>query len=267
VTCAQEFEGAFFRMNRRVAKLNGEGIGRFRCLIFLIFCINLSGCAGTWVSGRPIYPGSWPAIDTGGKCTDLSGRYRAVSDEAAPLVYDRGDHPREMFFFVTYGKPQPVPLLGRRILPWHLAGAFNGRDQEEWNALTMYAATLEAAAYHSDPKDEGWVEVQEAADRRIDIRVGLRGKTFLNFELRNESQGLWNYKSHVYECKEGGISVVGGFPPPPQENPTGQKGAIGAKFTFFRATDGSLVALEEAYTGVAQGNMVFNKWWRWRPVE
>jgi len=78
---------------------------------------------------------------------------------------------------------------------------------------------------------------------------------------------LWNYKSHVYECEKDGIAVVSSFPPPPEEKPTQQKGAIGAKFTFFRATDGSFIALEEAYTDVAQGNMVFSKWWRWRRIE
>ncbi|MBN2568662.1 MAG: hypothetical protein JXB42_04435 [Deltaproteobacteria bacterium] len=255
-------------MNRRLAKMKGEGAGCFLCLLFLILSINLFGCAGAWVSGRPIYPRSWPAIDAGRECPNLSGRYRAMSDEAAPLVYEPGDHPQEMFFFINLGKPVPVPPLGRRVLPWHLAGAFDGRDQEKWNALTMYAATLEAAVHDSDTKDEvGWVEIQEVANGAIDVRAGLHGKTFLNFVLRNVSQSLWTYKSHVYECEDGGIAIIGNFPPPSQENPTGEKDSIGAKFTFFRATDGSLVALEEAYTGVIQGNMLFNKWWRWRPIE
>ncbi|MEI8355823.1 MAG: hypothetical protein WCG31_07020, partial [Deltaproteobacteria bacterium] len=119
-----------------------------------------------------------------------------------------------------------------------------------------------------DPNGEaGWIEVQPVADIAIDVRAGLHDKTFLHFVVRNEAQSLWTYKSHVYECEKGGIAIVGSFPPPPEENPTGQKGAIGAKFTFFRATDRSLVALEEAYTGVAQGNMVFNKWWRWQRIE
>ena len=191
-----------------------------------------------------------------------------MSDEAAPLVYALGDQPREMVFFITFGNPVPVPRLGRRVLPWHLAGAFDGRDQEDWNALNMYTDTLEAETRHSDPNGEaGWIEVQPVADIAIDVRAGLHDKTFLHFVVRNEAQSLWTYKSHVYECEKGGIAIVGSFPPPPEENPTGQKGAIGAKFTFFRATDRSLVALEEAYTGVAQGNMVFNKWWRWQRIE
>ena len=133
-------------------EVKGRSASRFFYLVFLILATCLSGCAGTWVSGRPIYPDSWPAMVTEPGCPDISGKYRALSDEAAPLVYPPGRHPREMFFFVTYGKPEPVPLLGRRILPWHLAGAFKGRDQEVWHALTQYAATIEAEANNSDPK-------------------------------------------------------------------------------------------------------------------
>jgi hypothetical protein len=248
--------------------MKNKGARCLFCLVCLILSINLSGCTGTWTSGRPIYPGGWPALDTGRECPNLSGKYRAVSDEAAPLVYAPGDHPREMFFFVTFGKPVPVPPLGRRVLPWHLAGAFDGRDQEEWNALTMYMTTLETEVHHSNQKNEvGWVEIREVADKAIDVRAGLYDRAFLNFVLRKEAQSLWTYRSHVFECTKGGIAIIGSFPPPPEENPTGQKGAIGAKFTFFHATDGSLVALEEAYTGVAQGNMVFNKWWKWRRID
>jgi hypothetical protein len=263
------FEGVLVRnwaITFCAVKAKAEGAVCYLCLLFLI--LNLSGCAGTWVSGRPIYPGSWPALDTERECPNLSGRYRAVSDEAAPLVYTAGDHPREMFLFVTYGKLLPVPPLGRRVLPWHLAGAFDSRDQKEWNALTTYADTLKAEAIHSNPKEMGgWVELQEVAESAIEVRAGLHDRTLLNFVLRKKGQGLWTTKSHVYDCKAGGQAVIGSFPPPPEENPTSQKGSIGAKFTFFRATDGSLVALEEAYTGVAQGNMVFKKWWRWRRIE
>lgn len=226
------------------------------------------GCAGTWVSGRPIYPDSWPSLEIGRECPNLSGRYRAISDEAAPLIYKPGDHPREMFFFVTYGKPLSAPSLGRRVLPWTLAGVFHGKDQEDWNALTTYADRLEAENLHSGPNDEaGWVEIQEGKERTIEVRAGLDDRTLLKFTLRREDQGLWSYKSHVYECEDNGIAVVGNFPPPPAENPTDQNIAIGAKFTFFQAKDGSLVALEEAYSGVNQGNMAFNKWWRWRRIK
>jgi len=259
---------AFASMNRRKEGMKDEATGRFLGLAILILSTNLVGCAGTWTSGRPIYPSSWPALDIGRGCPDLSGKYLAVSDEAAPLAYEPGDHPRQMIFFVTFGEPVPLPPLGRRVLSWHLAGVFDRGDQEEWNALTMYATALEAAVRHAGSRREaGWVEVHEVADKIISVSAGLNGKTFLKLVLRNEAQGLWTNKSHVYQCEMGGIAIYGSFPPPPKENPTSQEVSIGAKFTFFRATDGSLVALEEAYTGVTQGNMVFKKWWRWRPIE
>lgn len=237
------------------------------CLALLILATGASGCAGTRVSGRPIYPDRWPVLDTGRGCPDLSGKYRALSDEAAPLVYPPGDHPRQSVFLIAYGNPEPVPPLGRRILPWHLAGAFSS-DQAMWSSLSRYAAAVEADA--TDPAldgEAGWVEVAALTDGAIEVRAGLHDRTLLNLALSKEAQGLWTIKSHVYDCSEGGLVIVGSFPPPPEENPTGQTNPIGAKFTFFRATDGSIVALEEAYTGVNQGNLVFNKWWRWRRIE
>ena len=192
-----------------------------------------------------------------------------MSDEPAPLLYPPGGHPREMFMFVSYGKPEPVPPLGRRILPWHLAGAFQNRDHDTWKALTHYAANIKADAADSDPTTEaGWVRVQELPDNLIEVRAGLHDQTLLSLVLRKEAQGLWKYRSHVYECKDGGLVVVNNFPPPAVENPAGRPSTvIGAVFTFYRTADGSLVALEEAYTGVSGGNMVFNKWWRWRRIE
>ncbi len=169
--------------------------------------------------------------------------------------------------FISYGQPEPVPRLGRRVLPWHLAGAFPTQDVEVWGSLTRYAASLDAEATAVDPQT-GWVRVLDLHDHRIELSAGLRDQTLLNLSLTQESQGLWTYKSHLYECKDGGLSVVAGFPPPSLENPTGAPtAAIGAWFTFYRATDGSLVALEEANTGVSGGNMVFNKWWRWQRIE
>jgi hypothetical protein len=255
---------------RRVKLTMGERC--IHCLAVLIFTVGLSGCGGVWVSSRPIYPESWPAIvaiDNGQKCPDLSGKYRAVSEESAPLVYPPGGHPREMFMFVSYGKPVPVPPLGRRILPWHLAGAFQNIDKDAWNALARYAADVEANTTHSDQKSESdWVRVQMLPGNLIEVSAGLHNQTLLNFTVRKEAQGLWANKSHVYECKNGGLLVVSSFPPPTVENPAGRPSAIiHAVFTFYRTADGSLLALEEAYTGVGGGNMVFKKWWIWRRIE
>lgn len=248
------------------------GDRRIYCLAVLIIAVGHFGCAGVWVSSRPVYPKSWPALvalDAGRTCPDLSGKYRALSDEPAPLVYPPGGHPRKMFMFVSYGKTEPVPPLGRRILPWHLAGAFQNGDHDAWNALTRYAANVEANATNSDSKGgAAWVRVQELPDNLIEVCAGLHDQTLLSFVLRKEAQGLWNYKSHVYKCKDGGLVVVGSFPPPTVENPGGKPSAsIGAVFTFSRTVDGSLVGLEEAYTGVTGGNMIFNKWWIWRRIE
>jgi len=173
-----------------------------------------------------------------------------------------------MSFFVTYGKPEPLPALGRRLLPWQLAGAFRETDRELWSALNDYASILDANAVCPDANTKaGWVRVDEMPNSTVKVRAGYDGRVLVNLTLRKEAQGLWTYKSGIYECKEGGLVVFGSFPPPQEENPTNQNLDVGAKFTFFRAVDGSLVALEEAYTGVNQGNMVFKKWWRWRRIE
>ena len=245
-----------------------------KCISFLfamIVAAVLSSCAGTWTSSRPIYPESWPALgslDTGRVCPDISGKYLAVSDEAGPLVYPPGGHPRDMFMFVTYGSPKPIPALGRRILPWHLAGEFDQKS-DVWAALSRYSALLDDYPANSNRKDNAvWVQVQELQGGLIEVRAGLHDQALLQLELRNEAQGIWTYRSHRYECEDGGLVVYGAFPPPLVENPYGRLSAIiGAIFTFYRTADGSLVALEQAYTGVGGGNMVFKKWWIWRRIE
>jgi hypothetical protein len=247
----------------------GTGATRIRCFAVLILAVGLARC-GIVVSSQPIYPNSWPAmatLDKGQTCPDISGTYLAVSNEAAPLVYPPGGHPREIFMFVPVGKPEPVPPLGRRILPWHLAGEFD-RKSDLWNTLGRYATTVEADVAYSDQKaDTGWVRVQKLPDGLVEIRTGFRDQTLLNLALKKEVQSRWTYKSHIYTCKHGGLVVVGGFSPPPVENPTGATHGVGARCTFFRAVDGSLVMPEKQYFGPPQGNMVFNKWWRWQPIE
>ena len=234
----------------------------------IILAVGLSGCAGVWVSSRPVYPESWPALEASRNCPDLTGTYRLVSDEAAPLVYPPGGHPREMVMFITYGDPEPVPALGRRVLAWHLAGAFEDADPEVWGPLAVDAPPLDSApAGPEDGPARGWVEIRGPEGDTLAVRAGRDGTPFLEMELREESPGLWTYKSHVYQCEGGGVAIIGSFPPPPVENPHGASAAIGAQFTFYRAVDGSLVALEAAHTGVRDGNMVFKKWWRWRRLE
>lgn len=242
--------------------------GPVRIMGVLIVAVGLPGCAGVWVSSRPVYPGSWPALETSQACPDLAGKYRLVSDEAAPLVYPPRGHPRQMIMFVSFGEPEPVPTLGRRVLAWHLAGAFQDRDVELWSALATNAPPQGSDPAAADEGETaGWVQIGGVAGEALEVRAGRNGDAFIEVALSKESQGLWTYKSHVYQCEEGGVAIVGSFPPPPVENPYGSSAAIGAQFTFYRAVDGSLVALEEAHTGVGGGNMLFKKWWRWRRLE
>jgi len=243
--------------------------GPVRFVSVLIVAVVLPGCAGVWVSSRPAYPDSWPALETSQACPDLAGTYRLVSDEAAPLVYPPGGHPRQMIMFVSFGEPEPVPTLGRRVLAWHLAGVFQDRDGELWSALAAQAPPLDSDPAGTDEgATPGWVEIRSAAGDVLEVRAGRSDETFMEVKLRRESQGFWTAKSHVYQCEAGGLAIIGSFPPPPVENPHGYpSAAIGAEFTFYPAADGSLVALEEAYTGVTGGNMVFKKWWRWRRLE
>jgi hypothetical protein len=232
---------------------------RLLCLSLVVG--SLAGCAGTWSSGRPLYPDDWPALRASAECPDLSGTYRAISDAAAPLRYRPGEHPREHFFLVTYGEPEPLPPLGRRILTWHLAGAFGG---DVWNALERYDARLDTA--HPDA-DTGWVRVATMADGTVAIRAGRGDASLLELTLRKEAHGAGPYKSGVYQCEDGALVVTGAFPPPAVENPTGQRLAAGAKFRFYRAADGSLIAIENKYADVNEGNLAFQKWWRWRRIE
>jgi hypothetical protein len=222
--------------------------------------LGISGCAVS--SSRPVYPDDWPALESsaaGRDCPNLSGTYRAVSEEAAPLVYPRGRAPQDKFF-IPLGPPHPVPPLGLRLLPWHLAGQFD-EESATWLSLENYAALADRVS------DAGWVRVREQPDGSIAISAGLDDETLLRVALTRESQGIWTYKPQVYKCNDGGLVVYGAFPPPPVENPRGQPFAVGAICTFYPAADGSLVMLEEAYTGVDQGTMSFSKWWRWLPVE
>jgi len=246
-----------------------RGMRHIRYLVILILTVGLSGCY--FGSSRPIYPASWPslsALDAGRTCPDLSGTYRAVSDEAASLVYPPGHAPQTKILFVPIEKLEPSPPLGLRILPWHLAGSLGEEKSDLWNALIHYSALLDIYTANFDHKDDaGWVRVQELPDALIEVDAGLHDQMLLHFALKKEAQGFWHYRSHIYECKNGGLVVFSGFIPPRIENPTGATNGVGARCTFFRAVDGSLVMLEAPYTGVQQGTMSYQKWWRWRRIE
>jgi len=236
----------------------------YRCLTITAAAFAISGCiAGTMASSRPVYPADWPALaspSSGRVCPDLTGTYRAVSDEAAPLVYRPGGGPHEMFMFIPVGPDEPAPPLGTRLLPWHLAGEFD-EGSATWSSLMDYAAQPDLG------DGAGWVRIHEQPDGALLVVVGLDDETILQMTLSRRRQGLLTYKPRRYKCGGGGVVIYGAFPPPPEENPTGATHGVGARCTFYRATDGSLVMLEDAYTGVHQGTMLFEKWWRWRLVE
>ena len=217
--------------------------GRIVCAAVLVLAVSLSSCAGTLGSARPLYPDAWPALvvpDADRACPDLSGKYRAVSEEAGPLIYPPGGNPREMFMFVKYGHAPAAPRLGRRILPWHLAGAFASSDPEAWSALTAFSAALGADAAPANTENQaGWVQVQQQQpDGVISVRAGLAEQTLVSVVLSKEAQGPWEYKSHTYDCKDHGLKVVGSFLAPAVENVGGGTGHAGAAFTFFRTVDG-----------------------------
>ena len=246
-----------------------------RYLAVLIFAVSASGC-GT-LGDRPVYPESWPPLaelDTGSACPDISGKYRAVSDEPGPLIYPPGRHPREHMFFIpdwVTKPPPPRPPRGRRILPWVLSGTFQEKSPEDWSALTHYAAALEADSADSLPEDEsGWAQVSQLPDGVIEIRAGLHDQTLLKLVIRKEEEPLFTSKSHVYQCHGGLLSTRGSFPPPSVENPYHSTSNVISWFTFYRAVDGSLVMTELQFSGPLRepvNSPHKEEWWHWRRIE
>jgi hypothetical protein len=248
----------------------------------VVGAMGLCGCAGTVKSGRPIYPEDWPAIAEvapGAKCPDLSGTFEALSDEAPPLVY-AGQSPRKTILLVPYGGPVPMPMLGRRVLTWHLAGMraelrgssikagiSYGEYQAQWGALTHFAALVEAAAAHPDGRaGNGLVKVREQDEGVIEVDAGLRDQTILSFRLKEYPRGAWwqTYQDASYQCRDGGLVIWSYFLPPDIENPAGLSESYSTA-TFYRAVDGSLVMLEESPAGIANAyTSPFQKWWRWQ---
>lgn len=244
--------------------------------------MGLCACAGTVKSGRPIYPEDWPAIAEvapGARCPDLSGTYQALSDEAPPLVY-AGQPPHKMMLLVPYGGPVPIPMLGRRVLTWHLAGmraelrgssikaGISYEDyQAQWDALARFAALVEAAAAHPDGSaDNGLVKVQWQYEGVIEVDAELRDQTIVSFRLKKYPRGAWwqTYQNASYECRDGGLVIWSYFLPPDVENPAGLS-ENHSTATFYRAVDGSLVMLEESPGSITtEYTSPFQKWWRWQ---
>ncbi len=208
---------------------------------------------------RPLYPADWPARDLGHQQPDLSGVYRAVSEEAAPLVYPPGGHPRRWGLFGDRDELMPSPKLGRRVLPWMLAGVFRPNDPA-WGEMLRYQQSLTTES----GKESAWVRIRQDKDGRIEIRAGIGDVVKFVHELRHEEIGTRGYPSaYTYDWEDGGMLVISGFPEPHEENPNG--GIAHANCYFYRARDGSLVMAEEMFHG--RGTLKFKKWWRWRRMD
>ena len=229
-------------------------------------------CAGTVTSDAPLYPADWPALVARGdpSAQDPCGTYRAVSEAAGPLEYPPGGAPYEMFFFVPIGRP-PTPLLGRRTLAWHLASSMGPEEGELWQDLERFAAALqEAAAAPGGAQEVGWVRVASDGESAFVITCGVGAESACSFRLERRAerswwQRLWSLPRGYARTKDG-LSVVGAFPVPPEECPGSERRLAAGTFTFRRAVDGSLVMLENLHSAPMSNQLVFQKWWLWRPL-
>lgn len=244
------------------------------CLALIFLTIGLSGCGGRInANSRPVYPENWPALETstvGKICPDISETYRAISEEPAPLVYPPGFHPRQLAFLAKNRKPFPILPLGRRILPWQLAGIQlygdyyhqqHDNNQDLWNALERYSEDIEAETVQPGlNKKADWVRVLNLPDNRIEVNAGLHERTAVRFVLKKEFSIFTT--TNLYACKDGGVMIYSGFLRPAVETVEGHNTAYAtAFFTFYRTVDGSLVAFEEGT------DWIFGKFWLWRRVE
>jgi len=241
---------------------------RARLVPVVALALALQGCIGTMSSSAPNYPDDWPALDIRAGCPDLSGTYHAVSEAAAPLEYPYLGRPRTVFSVVIV--PVPVgpevdaPVLGRRLLPWHLAGASEaspefppypaGSPPDLWAGLEQYT---EALGVDLDaPGDESgtdWVRIQAVPEGRLAVTAGRAEAVLLAFD-----------SPQAADCKDGALEIGGGFRSPPSEGAE----TVYAFHHFYRAVDGSLVMLESQSWASGNGKTLsFDKWWRWRRLE
>ena len=244
--------------------------------LFLIgLVLLLTGCGAT-TSSVPVYPADWPALvktDNSKTLPDMSGTYYALSDPIGPLVYPQFGAPVEIFFFVPIGAPD-IPQLGRRVLPWHLA--VHSSDQQRESLARFDAALQKAYAQGGAAAGIGWVRLSRSANGAFDVRCGLDQTTTVSFTLSPASpqsflQSIWSTPDG-YTIEDGAIvtnSVIATSPLERKADSAASLGNAAGHFRFWRAADGSLVMLENLYWEYSmpgRGSLVFQKWWRWRPV-
>ncbi len=244
----------------------------------LFVALFLPGCAGTWSSGEPLYPKDWPPIAAAHDRAhpDISGTYRAVSDPVGPMEYAPGDAPREMIFFISYGDPKTPPIVGRRILPWHLIGFQDEKHAGVLKELEAFSAALRRDAQHPDGQDDlGWVRLSNATRGETNVltmecgvdREPMVTATLIPTPKQTPVEWLTKMPGGYRILEDGAYEINSSFPASALEHfPDSNPHAAGT-FRFYRTTDGSLVMLESLHYAPAGGEVTFQKWWRWRRVD
>lgn len=248
--------------------------------LLVALTLLLAGC-GTTVSSVPIYPADWPALSKANdpKAPDISGTYYALSDPVGPLVYPKGGAPHEIFFLIPIGGPPDTPQLGRRILPWHLGVR---PSNELWNSVCCFDAAIQSDSTQSGvTNDRGWVRITRADGGKFTIQCGQGEVPSVSFVLAPATpqsffEFIWT-NPDGYTIEDGALVVFSVVTTSRIEHGFDSKGIGDASyygdaagcFRFWRALDGSLIMLEnltgERYKP-GRGSLVFQKWWRWRPI-
>ncbi|MBS0197270.1 MAG: hypothetical protein JSR77_10975 [Planctomycetes bacterium] len=247
--------------------------------LLLFVALFLPGCAGTWCSGEPLYPKDWPPIvaaATDHAPADLSGTYRAVSDPVGPMEYGPGDAPREMIFFISYGDPKTPPVVGRRILPWHLIGFQDEKHADVLKQLEAFSVALKPDAQHPDGQDDlGWVRLKcsrPGESNGIIMECGVDREPMVTTTLvptpkQTPVDWLTTMPGGYRILEDGAYEINSSFPASALEHfPDSTRNAAGT-FRFYRTADGSLVMLESLHFAPAGGEVTFQKWWHWRRIE